>query len=105
MTHVYERGTHTTVIDEAKDVIKLLKKAKVRISPGVILGSDGTRGKSVKLKKLNNETFEMVVVIKSAKQIFKVYGRNQEHVFQPLLELRKSGWIVSEVMDISMASK
>lgn len=103
MVHINQRGPHTTVIEGAMEIIKLYKKVGVEVSPGVIIANARAKGKSVKLKKLNDHTFEMVVVVNSSKQTFKVYGIDQDHVFAPLVGLKKNGWNVQEVLDISMA--
>lgn len=100
-THINERGSHTTVIEGSKDVLKVLNKAGAQVSPGVIEGNVKAKGKSVKLKKLNNETFEMVVVVGSSKQTFKVYGNDQERVTQVIQGLKGAGWNVQDTMDLS----
>lgn len=100
---INERGTHTSVIEGAKDVLKMLKKLRATTSPGVIQANVGGKGKSVKLKKVNNETFEMVIVVNSAKQTFKVYGSNQDDIGEAIMSLRKENWNVQETMDISGA--
>ena len=61
----------------------------------------GGKGKSVKLKKVNDETFEMVIVVKSTKQTFKVYGSTQGVISATIFDLRKEGWNVQDVLDIS----
>ena len=99
--HINERGSHTTVIEGAKDVLKLLKKIGILVAPGVIEGNVKAKGKSVKLKKLNNETFEMVVVVGSSKQTFKVYGSAQKAIIKAVQSLRADGWHVLDVMDMS----
>lgn len=99
--HINERGAHTTVIEGAKDVLKLLKKIGILVAPGVIEGNVKAKGKSVKLKKLNNETFEMVVVVGSSKQTFKVYGHEQKRIITTVQTLRKENWHVLEVMDMT----
>lgn len=101
MVHINERGSHTTVIEGSKEILKLFKKAGIEVSPGVIEANVRAKGKSVKLKKLNKETYEMVVVVNSSKQTFKVYGRNEWHVFAPLKGLKKEGWNVQDTMDLS----
>lgn len=100
--HINERGSHTTVIEGAKDVLKLLKKIGVLVAPGVIEGNVKAKGKSVKLKKLNNETFEMVVVAGNSKQTFKVYGLAQKSIIQTVQSLREENWHVLDVMDMSV---
>ena len=99
--HINERGAHTTVIEGSKDILKEFKKARVVVSPGIIEANVGAKSKSVKLKKLNNETFEMVVVVNSSKQTFKVYGNNQEEIVGILSQFKKSNWNVQDVLDIS----
>ena len=100
-THVNERGSHTTVIEGSRDILKLLNKAGAQVSPGVIEGNVKAKGRSVKLKKLNNETFEMVVVVGSSKQTFKVYGNDQERITQVIQGLKGAGWNVQDTMDLS----
>lgn len=99
--HINERGSHTTFIEGAKDILKLLNKAGVEVSPGVIEGNVKARGKSVKLKKLNNETFEMIVVVNSSKHTFKVYGKDQEGVIGAIQSLKADGWNILDMMDLS----
>lgn len=99
--HLNERGSHTTVIEGSKDILKLFKKEGIAVSPGVIEGNVKAKGKSVKLKKLNNETFEMVVVVNSSKQTFKVYSHEQDHVAHILQGLKSGGWNVLEIIDLS----
>lgn len=102
--HINERGAHTTIIEGSKDILKLLKKSNILVSPGVIEGNVKARGKSVKLKKLNNETFEMVVVVGSSKQTFKVYGENQKDIIKYINSFKKENWNVQEVLDISSST-
>ena len=99
--HINERGSHTTIIEGSHNILKLLKKAGIEVSPGVIKGNVKAKGKSVKLKKLNNETFEMVVVINSSKQIFKVYSKDQKSVVGVIEGFKKEGWNVQGMMDLS----
>lgn len=99
--HVNERGSHTTVIEGSRDILKLLNKAEAQVSPGVIEGNVKAKGKSVKLKKLNNETFEMVVVVGSSKQTFKVYGNDQKGITKVIQGLKGAGWNVQDTMDLS----
>ena len=100
--HVNERGSHTTVIEGAKDILKELKKAGVFVSPGVIEANVKARGKSVKLKKLHNETFEMIVVVNSSKQTFKVYGENQQEIINLINKFKSQSWNVQDMLDISL---
>ncbi len=101
MTKINERGSHTTTIEGAKDILKAFSKIGVEVSPGVIQANAKSKGRSVKLKKLNNETFEMVVVVKSSKQTFKVYGNNQKEIISLLETFKKDNWNVQDVLDIS----
>ncbi len=101
MPKVNERGTHTTTIEGAKDILKAFSKIDVEVSPGVIQANAKSKGRSVKLKKLNSETFEMVVVVKSSKQTFKVYGSNQQEIIILLETFKKDNWNVQDVLDIS----
>lgn len=101
MSKVNERGSHTTTIEGALPILKAFNKIKVEVSPGVIQANAKSKGRSVKLKKLNNETFEMVVVVKSSKQTFKVYGNNQQEIISLLETFKKDNWNVQDVLDIS----
>ncbi|MEI6810700.1 MAG: hypothetical protein WCK60_01465 [Candidatus Nomurabacteria bacterium] len=100
--HINERGSHTTVIEGAKDILKEFKKAGVFISPGVIEANVKAKGKSVKLKKMNNETFEMVIVVNSSKQTFKVYGENQQEIINLINKFKSQSWNVQDMLDISL---
>ena len=99
--HINERGNHTTVIEGAIEVLKEFKKKGVQVSPGVIEANVKARSKSLKLKKLNNETFEMVIVVNSSKQTFKVYDGNQEEVIKLAKSFIPKSWNVQDVLDIS----
>ena len=99
--HINERGTHTSFIEGAKDILRAFNKIDVQVSPGVIEANVRSKGRSVKLKKLNNETFEMVIVVKSSKQTFKVYGENQDEIITLVNGFKKENWNVQDVLDIS----
>ncbi len=74
--HLSDRGTHTTVIEAATPILTFLNKTKnlsVRISPGKIEGGVGAKSKSIKLKHINNELYEMVITHNGARQEFKVF--------------------------------
>lgn len=101
MKKVNERGTHTTTIEGAKDILKEFRKLGILVSPGVIEANVKARGKSVKLKKLNNETFEMVVVVNSSKQTFKVYGNDQGTITKLVSSFKSQSWNVQDMLDIS----
>ena len=57
MPKVNERGTHTTTIEGAKDTLKAFSKLSVEVSPGVIQANAKSKGRSVKLKKLNRSIY------------------------------------------------
>ncbi|MCX6756827.1 MAG: hypothetical protein NTW35_01560 [Candidatus Nomurabacteria bacterium] len=99
--HVNERGSHTTVIEGAKTILKEFKKYSILVSPGIIEANVKAKGKSVKLKKMNNETFEMVIVVNSSKQTFKVYGENQKEIINLINNFKSQSWNVQEMLDIS----
>ncbi len=99
--HINERGAHTTVIEGAKDILKAFRRIGVETAPGVIEANVGARGKSVKLKKLNDKTFEMVVVVNGSKQTFKIYGENQAGITDIMRDMKAEGWNVREMMDLS----
>ncbi len=101
MAKINERGTHTTTIEGATPILKVLNKISIEVSPGVIQANVKSKGRSLKLKKLNNETFEMVIVVKSSKQTFKVYGKDQEKIVGALDEFKKDNWNVQDVLDVS----
>jgi hypothetical protein len=101
MVKVNERGTHTTTIEGALPILKAFSKIHVEVSPGVIQANVKSKGRSVKLKKLNNETFEMVVVVKSSKQTFKVYGKKQTEIITVLNIFKNDNWNVQDVLDVS----
>ena len=68
-------GTHTTVIDGASPVLEtiLLLFPKIRIQNGYIEAGIGAKGQSIKITKLPT-AIQMVIVIKSSKQTFIIYG-------------------------------
>lgn len=101
MVKINERGTHTTIIEGALPILKAFSKINVEVSPGIIQANVTSKGRSVKLKKLNSETFEMVVVVKSSKQTFKVYGKDQSMIIAVLNVFKKDTWNVQDMLDIS----
>jgi hypothetical protein len=101
--HINERGTHTTAIEGAREVLKALRKVGAEVSPGIIEGNVGAHGKSVKLKRLGAEAFEMVVVVNGAKQTFKIYGKDQDGIEGAVRGLAAEGWHVPATLDISEA--
>lgn len=99
--HINERGGHTTVIEGARDILKALRRIGVETAPGIIEGNVKARGKSVKLKRLNPATFEMVVVVNGSKQTFKIYGRDQDGIAGIMRDMQAAGWNVQETLDLS----
>ncbi|MEN9552322.1 MAG: hypothetical protein RI935_699 [Candidatus Parcubacteria bacterium] len=75
--HLNDRGSHTTIIDAFLPVLNVLKKygSEVRVSPGKIEGGVGAKSSSIKLKHINDELYEMVVVHNGSRQEFKVFTR------------------------------
>ncbi len=78
--HVNDRGTHTTIIESAENVISFFSKNRhlgVTVSPGKIEGGVGAKSKSIKLKHLNNETYEMVITFNGTRQEFKIFTHTE----------------------------
>lgn len=98
--HINERGAHTTAIEGARDVLRILGKLGAEVSPGVIEQNVKAHGKSVKLKRINPETFEMVVVVNGSKQTFKVYGKDQAGIEDGIRGMKADGWNVPETMEL-----
>ena len=77
--HLNDRGTHTTVIEAAADILKFFGKEiglkGITISPGKIEGGVGAKSKSIKFKHINNELYEMVVTHNGSRQEFKVFTK------------------------------
>jgi hypothetical protein len=65
-------GTHTTIIEAARPVVKLLEK-KGRVSRGVITAGVGARTQSIKVTPLAG-ALRVVVVSKGSRQELHVYG-------------------------------
>lgn len=99
--HINERGAHTTVIEGAANILKALRKIGVETAPGVIEANVKAHGKSAKLKKLNDATFELVVVVNGSKQTFKVYGADQGGVEGIMQGMKRDGWNIQETIDLS----
>jgi hypothetical protein len=100
-SHINERGAHTTVIEGARGILKALRKIGVETAPGMIEGGVKAHGRSVKLKKLNAATLEMVVVVNSSKQTFKLYGKDQAGIAGIVSGMKAKGWNVQETIDLS----
>jgi hypothetical protein len=76
--HINERGTHTTVIEAAQPILAFFAKNSelgVELSPGKIEGGIGAKSKSIKLKHLNDEVYEMVLTHNGQRQEFKLFTR------------------------------
>ena len=43
----------------------------------------------------------MVIVVKSSKQTFKVYGKDQTEIIKTLNTFKKDNWNVQEMLDVS----
>lgn len=99
--HINERGAHTSVIEGAWDILKALRKIGVETAPGVIEANVKAHGRSVKLKKLNDAVFEMVVVVNGSKQTFKLYGKDQSGIAGIIESMKFEGWNVQATMDLS----
>ncbi len=65
-------GTHTTIIEAARPLVKLLEK-KGRVSRGVITAGVGARTQSIKVTPLAG-ALRVVVVSKGTRQELHVYG-------------------------------
>ena len=65
-------GTHTTIIEAARLVVKLLEK-KGRVSRGVITAGVGARTQSIKVTPLAG-ALRVMVVSKGTRQELHVYG-------------------------------
>lgn len=91
--HINERGAHTSVIEQARDLLKEIKKLGVVVSPGKIEVIQRARTKTAKFKKINDELLEMVVTVASSKQTFKVFSDHQEAFLLSLTKNKKlEGW-------------
>lgn len=78
--HINERGNHTSIIEQAKPVLDLFKSLlkvgiSIQVSPGKIENGVGSKSKSIKFKHINNETYEIVIVVNGARQEFKVFTK------------------------------
>lgn len=97
--HINERGSHTTVIEQAQPIITIFKKhiPDFKVSPGKIEARVGAKSSSIKFKHINNELYEMVIVHNSSRQEFKVFTRSsyEELVSVIKKEKKTSGWIVN----------
>ena len=87
--HINERGAHTSVIEQARDLLKEIKKRGVVVSPGKIEVIQRARTKTAKFKKINDELLEMVVTVASSKQTFKVFSDHHESFLEALKNTKK----------------
>ena len=88
-SHVNERGSHTTVIEQALPLLKEFKKFGVLVAPGKIEVIKSAKSKTAKFKKINSELLELVVTAGGSKQTFKVYVREQKALFETLTKVLK----------------
>ncbi len=102
--HINERGAHTSVIEGARDILRELRKIGVGTSPGVIEARVRAHGRSVKLKRLSDEVFEMVVVVNGSKQTFKIYGKDQSGIAGVVDGMKAEGWNVQDTLDLTHPS-
>ncbi len=71
-----KRGTHSTIIDAAEDVVRFLKKNKIPHSVGLITTLNGKRSGGIitlKTTTLNPEVVRLEVVGNFYKQVINVY--------------------------------
>jgi hypothetical protein len=98
MAKINERGSHTTVIEQAVPLLKEMKKLEVLVSPGIIEVIRSAKSKTAKFKKINNELLELVVTAGSSKQSFKVFGGEQKSILLSLKNNKKlSDWNVGYI--------
>jgi hypothetical protein len=90
--HFTERGTHTTVIEPATGVLSALKKniLDIQFSPGKIKANAGAKSSSIKLKHINNEVYEMVIVHNGSRQEFKVFTLASPDEIKKILQKNKT---------------
>ena len=72
ITKVNERGSHTSTIEKATDILRFLKKAKIEVSPGKIEVINA-KSQSVKFNHINSAVSEMTIASGRSKQTFKVF--------------------------------
>lgn len=88
-----ERGSHTSIIEQSKSLIKEMGRLGATCSPGKIEVIKSAKTKTAKFKKINTELFELVVTAGSSKQTFKVFWSKETDLL-PLLRSHKklSDW-------------
>jgi len=90
--HINDRGTHTTVIEAVEPLLVFFSKnreLKAELSPGKIEGGIGAKSKSIKLKHLNDEVYEMVVTHNGSRQEFKLFTKATAKVLIALMKSDK----------------
>lgn len=108
--HLNERGSHTTVIEAAAPVLDFFAKSttigSVTVSPGKIESNVGAKSKSIKLKHINDEVYEMVITHNGSRQEFKVFTLTASGVLVLALqnEKRLRDWNIN-YLDMRQANK
>jgi len=72
------RGTHTTVIDPAVELVKASRRLAgvLGISNGLIKRGIGAKGRSVKITVQDSSHVQLVVVTPQSRQTFAVYCKD-----------------------------
>jgi hypothetical protein len=86
-------GTHTTIIEAARPVVKLLEK-KGRVSRGVITAGVGARTQSIKVTPLAG-ALRVMVVSKGSRQELHVYGITMSDVKLILTSTEFPGYLIN----------
>jgi len=86
-------GTHTTMIEAARPVVKLLEK-KGRVSRGVITARVGARVQSIKVTPLGG-ALRVVVVSKGSRQELHVYGISLDEAKAILTSTELPGYLIN----------
>jgi hypothetical protein len=73
ITKLNSRGSHTSTVEKASDILKFLKKSKIEVSPGKIEVINA-KSQSVKFNFMNKDLSEMTVTSGRSKQTFKVFA-------------------------------
>jgi len=86
-------GTHTTIIEAARPVVKLLEK-KGRVSRGVITAGVGARTQSIKVTPLPG-ALHVMVVSKGSRQELHVYGITLSEAKLILTSIEFPGYLIN----------
>jgi len=86
-------GTHTTIIEAARPVVKLLEK-KGRVSRGVITAGVGARTQSIKVTPLAG-ALRVVVVSKGTRQELHVYGITMDEAKLIITKAEFSAYLIN----------